>query len=234
MLSTINENKSQMTEKMPGSQIFNVRENVTVDDVLFQPFPQYQNPDRWALLSCFEEKKGGGCHVKIHGLFPHRQQAENVGRNAVENGYLSKCVVADTRSWLRFPIQSVESEVNVNAALKAAVGIEINRERSELDRLRTRVENSRKESPTTAYGRYLQLVSEGAKELIEALNEDEAIDLQEKFEAFRKKELAKISNPPLPPELEQHFRKKIAAASLQDKQAARNMHSAGMGMPSIM
>jgi len=238
MLTPINETKEYKDDpgKMPGSHMYNVNENVTAEEVIYQPFPGFSNPDRWALLSCYEEKKNKGCFVKIHGLFPHRKLAENVGKAAMAQGYKSTCVVADTRSWMRFPIESVETEIHSNEALKQAVGIEIKKDNTELERLRKRVENSRGDSPTTAYGRYLQLVSESAREVLEALDEDKSIDLKEKFESFRKKELAKIQHRPLDPVLEKHFRKKIAEASLQDKKMARAMHggSAGMGMPSIM
>jgi len=239
LLQVVHEGKESKDEfKMPGAQMFNTSdENLTTDEVIYQPFPGFSNPDRWALLSCYEEAKGSGCFVKIHGLFPHRKLAENVGKAAMEQGYKTTCVVADTRSWLRFPINEVEKEVHVNEALKKAVGLEIEKNNSELERLRKRVKDSRGTSPTTAYGRYLQLVSESARELLASLDDDEkaAVNLREKFEEFRKKEIAQIENPPLDPVLAQHFKNRIKKESLQDKTMARQMHGgAGMGMPNIL
>ena len=237
MLGTIGESKDYKhapKEIMPGSRMLNVSEELTEEEVIYQPFPGYSNPDRWAVLSTYETKDGGA-FVKIHGMFPHRQMAENVGKTAMAQGYRSNCVVADTRSWLKFPVEEVESEIHVNESLKRAVGIEIKKDRNELERLRARVKSSRDDNPTSAYGRYLQLVSSSAREIIDRLGkgEEKELDMRKKFEEFRAAEIAKIHHAPLDPLLQKHFKQKIRDASLQDKEAAKEVQRVGMGMPSF-
>lgn len=240
-----NDSKVASDFRMPGCRMFNVPDaTTTAEDVMHTPFPGYQNPDRWALISCYDTKDKGSTFVKLHGNFNSRKMAENVGRSAMANGYPSKCLVVDTRAWMQFPVPSVETDIFVNEALKSAIGLELRKENEQMDKLRARVDASRTETPTTAFGRYEQLVAKTARELLEKLDtgDEKTIELKKKFETFRAKELAMIQQKPLDPVLANHFKKKIAAASMQDKTKARAMHgggsmsgpaSIGMGMPSF-
>lgn len=229
MLSPIDEKDA----KMPGTR-FVETEKLSADEVMYQLFPGYQNPDRWMVLSSYDCKNGGS-FVKVHGLFNHQKLAENVASTAMNQGYKSKVYVADSRSWLKFPVEGVQCEIHSNAELTKAIGVEIKKDNQEAEKLRRRVAASRGTTPTTAFGRFEQLVHSSAKELLQKLEDgdEKTINLRDKFERFREKELAKIPNPPLDPVLEQHFKKKIASASIQDKKQANAIQSAGMGMPSF-
>lgn len=221
---------------LPGAKTFNLQEDLSPEEIIYQPFPTYSNPDRFALVSVYEsERKGENkTFVKIHGLFPDQKMAENIGKAAVGAGYRSNCLVCDTRQWLQFPIEKVETEVHVNKELENIIGMEIKKDQVEYDNMRKRVIASRNEKPTTAFGRFENLVKQTAVDLLNSLEDQESkevIDLKERFEKFKETEIANMPKHVMDEKLERHLRQKIRDASISDKGNMKKI--TGMGMPSM-
>lgn len=220
-----------------ASKIFNLRPDLTAAQIVNQHFPNYVNPDRFGLFSSVFDEKSRKVYVKLHGSFTSQAQAESVAREAMQKGYQSNLSVCDTRSWLPFPPERHQKVTHVNSQLEKLTGVKIEKEEQELKKMKKRVMASKNTKPTTALGRYEALVMEGAQDIIDSLKDEKTrVDLQDKFEKFKAKEIAKLKSeqPKMDPILEQHYKEKAAQAAEQDKKMFNTLgnSSMGMGMPS--
>jgi hypothetical protein len=220
-----------------ATKSFNFGKQLTPEEALKTYFPGYTNPDRFAVISEAFDEKNRNVYIKIHGSFTNQAEAEAVSVNAMNNGYPITTTVCDTRSWLGFPIKKVGKLAHANTQLTKIIGSRIEKENAETEEMYKRVERSKQMKPTTAFGRYEQLVFDTAAKMIEDLKDEKgnvSVNLKERFENFRDKELKKLEHTPVDPVLREHFKQKILKAKQNEHKRLDDIKSAGLGMPKLL
>jgi hypothetical protein len=168
----------------PGN--YQVGEQMTAKDRLNQPFP-YKNNDRFAMVSVLANHDEGFCAIKIHGLAPTQDAAEEIAKQASRDGYQNEVFIADTFAWLPLPPNKVEKQVHMGEQLEKIVGKKIESENVQFVAMKKRQAKATK--ATTAYERFLLLVEDAAVKLIESKDDHDKPDLESMFASYRKKEL---------------------------------------------
>ena len=154
-------------------------------ELMSKRFP-ITNADRFAVIAYLNDEKSTTFFVRIFGLHPTIKMAESMIREAYSQGYTYfDLYVVDTRSWLPFPPQKIESEKQGSELLSKIMDKHIQGTKKEVTDLKKRVRES---GPTTPFETYKDRVVEQAKKLIASVekgDKDYISQMAKDFSAYQ-------------------------------------------------